>query len=128
MMGAWNDDFELNLSCAKATNTVWRNTYRCQSGWWTAHVLATTTMLLAAVTSVILELKLRGPDLLGYYSTIVRDLRSFDRRYGAGSAIGGVEHTRLFRTLRLRLLDVGEEMGTECLVVAPDGTAKGTQD
>ena len=91
-------------------------------------MLATTTMLAAAIARVALELKLRGPELLGYCSTLIRDSRFFHTRYGAGSTMGGAERTRLFRSLRLKLLDVGVETGTERLVIAPEGATKRAQD
>ena len=90
-------------------------------------MLATTTMLAATITSVALELKLRGPEFLGYCSTLIRDSRFFHTRYGAGSTMGGAERTRLFRSLRLKLLDVGVETGTERLVIDQVGGTKSSQ-
>ena len=125
MMGTINTDF-VAMRSATAKNVVWRSVYRCQWGWWIAYVLSTTAMLIAAIASMTLDLLLRSPELLGYCSSLVRDSRFFDSRYGTGSALGGAERARIFKTLKLKLVDVGAEKGSARLaVVQDDGTREG---
>ena len=111
----------VELISATGKNVVWRNVYRCQWGWWFAYVLATTAMLTAAIASLTFDCLLKSPELLGYCSSLVRDSRFFDARYGTGSAVGGAERARTFKTLRLKLMDVGSETGNARLAVVQEG-------
>ena len=82
-------------------------------------------MLIAAIASMTLHFLLRSPELLGYCSSS-RNSRFFDSRYGTGSAIGGTERARIFKTLKMKLVDVGAETGSARLaVVQDDGTREG---
>lgn len=124
MMGTINTTSVLTRS-ATAKNVVWRNIYRCQWGWWLAYVFATTTLLTAAIASLTFDFVLKGPELLGYCSSLVRDSRYFDNRYGTGSAIGGAERARRFKALRLKLVDVGGETGDARLAILQEETEEG---
>ena len=121
MVGTINGDRVTTISTI-AKNVVWSNIYRCQWGWWFAYVLATTALLTAAIASFTFDCLLKGPALLGYCSSLVRDSKYFDARYGTGSAIGGAERARMFKTLRLKLVDVESETGEARLAVVQDGT------
>ena len=121
MIGVMDPDLVLTAS-TKAKNVMWRNVYRCQWGWWAAYVFATTVMFIATIASLTLDFILKSPEFLGYCSSLVRDSRFFDTRYGTGSAIGGAERARMFKTLRLKLVDVGGETGNARLAVVEDGT------
>ena len=124
MMG--NLDTEsVAMKSATAKNVVWRTVYRCQWGWWFAYVFSTTAMLAAAIASLTFDFLLKGPELLGYCSSLVRDSKYFDARYGSGSAVGAAERTRRFKTLRLKLVDVRGETGDARLAVVQDGRVEG---
>ena len=124
MMGTINTNSVATKSTT-AKNVVWRNIYRCQWGWWFAYVFSTTAMLTAAIASLTFDFLLKGPELLGYCSSLVRDSKYFDARYGSGSAVGAAERTRRFKTVRLKLVDVGGETGDARLAVVQDGRVEG---
>ena len=126
MMGTLNVD-DVATRSATAKNVVWRNVYRCQWGWWFAYVFSTTAMLKAAIASLTFDFLLKGPELLGYCSSLVRDSKYFDARYGSGSAVGAAERTRRFKTVRLKLVDVGGETGDARLAVVQDGRVEGEE-
>ena len=124
MMGTINTE-GVSLKSVTAKNRVWRNIYRCQWGWWSAYVFATTAMLTAAIASLTFDFLRKSPELLGYCSSLVRDSKYFDACYGTGSAIGAAERARTFNTLRLKLMDVGGETGDSRLAIVQAGTKEG---
>lgn len=81
-------------------------------------------MLAATMASIALEFRLKSPELLGYCSSLLRDSRFFDAQFGTGSAVGGAERSRMFKALRVRLLDVGTPTGKARLAIAQDGTGE----
>lgn len=109
MMGFLNlntSDGPLNLTLnSTATHTVWQEVYVCHFGWFFALLLATTTMLCAALVGAFFSYRIRGPDLLGYCSTLLRDT-PYVASLKAGTTMGGMERTRREAGMRVRLVDV----------------------
>jgi hypothetical protein len=65
-------------------------------------------MLLPAVISVIFNYKSNGPDILGYFSSLVKD-NPYITGSGVGSAMTGFARTKFYGGLRLRFVDVEGE-------------------
>jgi hypothetical protein len=58
---------------AQGENFIWQEIYICDFKWLSILLLATTVMLAAAVTGLYFGLATQGPDVLGYFSTTLRD-------------------------------------------------------
>ncbi|KAF9872411.1 hypothetical protein CkaCkLH20_10238 [Colletotrichum karsti] len=91
-----------NQTSARITST--RNVYSADVIW--ATVLITITIILQglAIAGFTLQFLIRGPDILGFASTLTRD-NSFVPVAG-GSTLGGAERARALGDLRLRLSDI----------------------
>lgn len=106
-------------------HTVWRNVYRCQWVWILLSVLASFVMFVAALAGVVLSYVVRGPDLLGYCSSLTRDT-PYVPSGREGSAMDGARRTRELKALKLALCDVaGEHESAGRIAVAEvDGKLK----
>ncbi|KAE8443870.1 hypothetical protein EG329_001279 [Mollisiaceae sp. DMI_Dod_QoI] len=92
----------------QATHVVWQEIYICHFGWLFALFAAAVIMLAAAVIGALFSFKSRGPDVLGYCSTFLRD-SPFVRGGNVGSSMDGPDEGRTFKNMRLRMMDVEPE-------------------
>ncbi|KAM0426222.1 hypothetical protein ACHAPT_008572 [Fusarium lateritium] len=84
---------------------------------WVAILLATTTLLqLLAFLGLILQFFIRGPDVLGFASSLTRDNPYVPLAPG-GSSLDGPDRARKLRDLRLQLADVRPESETGYIAV-----------
>jgi hypothetical protein len=79
--------------------------YVCQWGWWVIFVLACLVMLVVACIGAILNRQTKGPDILGYVSTLTRDTPYVNIPEG-GSGLDGSDRARLLKELRVQMRDV----------------------
>jgi hypothetical protein len=79
--------------------------YECHVWWLVILVVASTLLFGLGVAGVVLRWMTRGPDVLGYASSLARD-NPYVRANAYGSATGGLDYTRRLAGLKVRLLDV----------------------
>jgi hypothetical protein len=103
-----------------ATGTVLQTMYSTSFGWLCILFLATIAMLFAAVTGIWFSLMTRGPDILGYFSTTLRD-SPYVHSSNFGSTMSGRERAKRFRTTRVKLVDVAGENEEGYIAIAEDG-------
>jgi hypothetical protein len=125
MMGFLNlnmsDDtrtFNLTLNTT-ASNIVFNEVYVMHFGWFFALLLATSIMLGAALVGAFFSWRIRGPDILGYCSTLLRDT-PYTSAVKAGTTIDGLERTRRERGMRVKLLDVDPDNEVGYIAIAED--------
>jgi hypothetical protein len=82
--------------------------YRCDPAWLLVYFLASLVMLAAAIVGTVLNHKSNAPEMLGFCSTIVKD-NPHIRGSEAGSAMSGFARTKLFKNLKLKLVDIESE-------------------
>jgi hypothetical protein len=110
----------LNLTLnSTATHIIWREVYICHFGWFFALLLATTTMLSATLVGAFFSYRTRGPDLLGYCSTLLRDT-PYVAGLKAGTTMDGIERTRREARIRVRLMDVDVDNEVGYIAIAED--------
>ena len=87
--------------------TITNNTdvYLCNRGWATILFVASSLLLGLGMFSAIVKYKLRGPQILGYVSTMTRDNPYMELPPG-GCHLNGLERTRLLKDLKVQLRDV----------------------
>lgn len=84
---------------------------------WVAILLATATLLqLLAILGLVLQFFIRGPDVLGFTSSLTRDNPYVPLAPG-GSSLDGPDRARKLRDLRLQLADVRSESETGYIAV-----------
>ena len=108
-----------------ATNIFFNEVYVMNFGWFFALLLATSTVLGAALVGAFLSWRIRGPDILGHCSTLLRDT-PYVTGVKAGTTMDGFERTRREGATRVKLLDVDPDNEVGYIAVAenvgrPDG-------
>jgi hypothetical protein len=108
-----------------ATNIFFNEVYVMNFGWFFALLLATSTVLGAALVGAFLSWRIRGPDILGHCSTLLRDT-PYVTGVKAGTTMDGFEKTRREGATRVKLLDVDPDNEVGYIAVAenvgrPDG-------
>lgn len=92
--------------------------------WMAMYFLTVAIMILASILTVVLRLLAKGPDLLGYVSTLLRDSPFMEEQAARGSTLTGLERARLLENHRVRLLDVQADQDVGRIAIAqigPDG-------
>jgi len=104
---------------ANGTNTVFSPHYVCHWLWFVFFITASTVMLAATMACIYLEAQLRGPDVIGYVSSLVRDTPYV---YGGftSSTLHGIERSKALFNLRLRLQDVKSDSEVGLIAISND--------
>ena len=110
----------------QGTNVVWEEIYMCRFGWFFALLLATTIMFVAAIVGGLFTLMTHCPDVLGYSCTHLRD-SPYVSMSMAGSTRTGVERSRIFGNMRIRLQDVDPDREAGYIAIAEDRGSLGGQ-
>ncbi|KAH7310779.1 hypothetical protein B0I35DRAFT_358262 [Stachybotrys elegans] len=97
------------LNQTESTSTESFVVYRADRRWVVILLVTTSCLEILAVVGLLLELFIRGPDILGYASSLTRDNYVFGLPPD-GSAMDGAERARALRHLRVRLADLQPEM------------------
>ncbi|CZR62297.1 uncharacterized protein PAC_12194 [Phialocephala subalpina] len=106
---------------AQATNVVWEAIYVCNFAWLSVLFLGTIIMFVSALIGLYFSLLIRGPDVLGYISTFLRD-SPYVSTSGQESTMDGLERSRKYGNMKLRLVDVEDENeNTRYIAIAEDG-------
>jgi hypothetical protein len=125
MMGHLNlnmsdEDRTVNLTVnATATNIVYNEVYVLHFGWFFALLLATSTMMGAALVGAFFTWQIKGPEILGPCSTLLRDT-PYVGGVKAGTTMDGLERTRREGDMRIKLLDVDPNNEVGYLAIAED--------
>ncbi|KAF6785188.1 hypothetical protein CSOJ01_15636 [Colletotrichum sojae] len=94
-----------NKTEARITRT--EDAYYVNRFWMVVLMLTTTILQVLAVGGLVLRYLIRGPDILGYASSLTRD-NQFASVLG-GSYLDGAERARSLRNVRVQLADVKPE-------------------
>ncbi|RSL45144.1 hypothetical protein CEP53_010899 [Fusarium sp. AF-6] len=104
------------MNSTSGTRTATYQVYKANR-LWVAILLATTTLLqLLAVLGLVLQFFIRGPDVLGFASSLTRDNPYVPLTPG-GSSLDGPDRARKLRDVRLQLADVRPESETGYIAV-----------
>ncbi|RSL67756.1 hypothetical protein CEP54_003066 [Fusarium duplospermum] len=104
------------MNSTSGTRTAVHRVYKANR-LWVAILLATTTLLqLLALIGLVLQFFIRGPDVLGFASSLTRDNPYVPLAPG-GSSLDGPDRARKLRDLRLQLADVRPESETGYIAV-----------
>lgn len=110
------DNIQPFMNSASGTRTAVHRVYKANR-LWVAILLATTTLLqLLALLGLVLQFFIRGPDVLGFASSLTRDNPYVPLAPG-GSSLDGPDRARKLRDLRLQLADVRPESETGYIAV-----------
>ncbi|KAI8723826.1 hypothetical protein NCS52_00239400 [Fusarium sp. LHS14.1] len=115
------------MNSTSGTRTAVHRVYKANR-FWIAILLATTTILqLLALLGLALQFFIRGPDVLGFTSSLTRDNPYVPLAPG-GSSLDGPDRARKLRDLRLQLADVRPESETGYIAVLAVPSAQDEND
>ena len=107
-----NDDLDDGLrnpfNTTTTTVTTFTDIYICNKAWTAILVIASSALLLCGVCGTIAKYMTRGPDILGYVSTLTRDNPYIDLPPG-GCTLDGLERARLLINMKVKMQDVAAE-------------------
>ena len=94
------------------TITTVTDVYVCNKTWAAILLVASSVLLLFGVYGAIVKYKVRGPQVLGFVSTMTRDNPYINLPPG-GCTLDGLERTRLLKDREIKLRDIapGREVG-----------------
>ncbi|KAI9819460.1 MAG: hypothetical protein M1827_006908 [Pycnora praestabilis] len=111
-----------NNKTAQAISSVYKEVYVCHQAWLFVFLLSTIIMFLAALIGAVLSMVNKGPELLGYCSSLIKDTPYLRGPNKGASALSGSERARKFKDIRLKLVDVeGEKEAGYIALVEDDG-------
>lgn len=115
---AINEMSNVRTRSVEATNEISIDIYTINWAWWVAFICATSIMFALACLALIIDCFLRGPEVLGYCTTLLRDSPFAINGRGVGSAMGASERTRRWKNVEIKLADVqaGEDVGYVAVV------------
>ncbi|KAH6887692.1 hypothetical protein B0T10DRAFT_574855 [Thelonectria olida] len=114
----------MNISAA-VVNTE-RTVYRANRFWITVVLITTFVLQFLAVTGFALRYFIKGPDVLGFASSMTRDNPYVPLPPG-GSGLDGPDRARLLQTMRIQLVDVRPEQDVGYIAVQTVPTAGSEQ-
>jgi len=85
-----------------------RTHYKCSIVWGVILLVCCLVLLVAGLLNLLLGLRIRGPDFLGYVSSLTRDNKYCPTPEG-GSTMNGDERSRLLKDLRVQLVDTNKQ-------------------
>jgi hypothetical protein len=102
-----------------ATSIIFNEVFVLHFGWFFALLLATSTILGAALVGAFFSWRIRGPDILGHCSTLLRDT-PYTSAVKAGTTMDGLEKTRREGSMKVKLLDVDPDSEVGYVAIAED--------
>ena len=107
-----NDDLDGDgvqpFNTTMTTVTTYADIYVCNKVWAAILFIASIALVLCGVCGTIAKYMARGPDILGYVSSLTRDNPYIDLPLG-GCTLDGLERARLLKNLKVKLQDVTGE-------------------
>ncbi|KAE9368721.1 hypothetical protein N431DRAFT_470409 [Stipitochalara longipes BDJ] len=104
---------------SRVTTSQFTLTYECNPAWLLVYFLASLVMLAAAIIGTVLNHKSNAPESLGFCSEMIKDNPNIPGSH-IGSALSGFARTKLFKTLKLRLVDIENENDRGYLAIVQD--------
>jgi hypothetical protein len=104
-----------------ATGTVLQTMYTKSFTWLCILFLAAIAMLFVAIAGIWFSLMTRGPDILGYFSTTLRD-NPYVYFSNFRSTMSGRERAKRFGMTRVKLVDVASESEEGYIAIAEGGS------
>jgi hypothetical protein len=98
--------FYATLTPADTSQTV--EVYVRNQAWLAVLVIASTLLLLISIVGTCTKWMTISPDVLGYVSSLTRD-NPLTPEFGFSSAMDGLECTKAFGGLRIKLEDVNSQ-------------------
>jgi hypothetical protein len=116
-----------SFNSTESTETVWHPVYRANRSWVVVLIITTVCLEILAVAGLVLEFFIRGPDILGFASSLTRE-NPYLRLSRQGSALDGPARARALGSLQVQLADVHprDEVGYIALK-AVSSTERGTR-
>ncbi|KAI5464354.1 hypothetical protein BGZ63DRAFT_421400 [Mariannaea sp. PMI_226] len=101
----------LNLTLGTASTK--REVYRTKGVWVTLLLITTFILEILALLGILLQSLIRGPDVLGFASTMTRDNPYCATAPPGGTFLDGPDRARQLRQMRVQLADIlpGDEKG-----------------
>jgi hypothetical protein len=96
-----------NQTLGTVTTTV--EVYRTDKAWTALHLGTSFVLLILAGLGLALQLLIKGPDVIGYASSMTRDNTYIPLLQDSGSVLHGPTRARLLKDLRVQLADVRPE-------------------
>ena len=105
-----------NINFTNGTNQTWQDVYRYDWRWYMVFIVATSIMTFAAVIGIILEWRVKSPEILGYCSSLIKDSKYIE--ISDNSTLGATDRSKAHTKLKLKLADVAgaEEVGHIAIV------------
>jgi len=114
--------FQSNATTARVAH--YQRVYVSNRSWLALMMICSLILQICAIAGLVLKHRLRGPDILGFVSSMTRD-NQYTPLHPGGSTLDGLERARLLRNVPVRLEDVNwsEDIGRIALTFT-DGEAK----
>ncbi|CAG7566339.1 unnamed protein product [Fusarium equiseti] len=93
------------MNTTQAVVTSKETVYRINRVWLVILIVITNFLAFLGILGLVLQLFIRGPDILGFTSSLTRENAHMDLPPG-GSALDGPARARALRSLRVHLADV----------------------
>lgn len=117
-------DGAFNTTTVTITNAT--DIYICNKTWAMILVVASSTLLLFGLYGAVVKHRTRGPQVLGYVSSMTRDNPYVNLPPG-GCALDGLERTRLLKDVEVRLRDVAPRRGVGHIALSDAGPSDGAE-
>ncbi|KAF6807150.1 hypothetical protein CPLU01_15828 [Colletotrichum plurivorum] len=119
-------DVWTNQTSALVTRT--EDAYYLNAVWAAILVIATTVLQALAVGGLVLRCLIRGPDVLGFASSLTRDNRFVP--VSGGSSLDGADRARSLRDVRVQFADVQpqESCGYVAFTIAASASDRDKKD
>lgn len=101
---------EGRFNTTTTTVTTFTDIYICDRMWAVILFIASCVLLLCGICGATVKHMARGPQILGYVSTMTRDNPYIDLPSG-GCTLDGLERARLLKDLEVQMQDVAAEGG-----------------
>jgi hypothetical protein len=109
------------LNSTDATATITNKVYLANRSWVTVLIITTLILELLAVLGFALKFMIRGPDILGFASSLTRE-NPYTPLAAGGTGLDGPDRARELRDMRVQLVDArpNDEMGYIAIRQLPD--------
>jgi len=104
-------------------NTTTRPIWVCSFVWASLLFASSSILLVVGLAGLVLKLRTRGPDMLGFVSSLTHD--NVHVPLGGGGAVLGMERSRLLKNMRLKIGDVKAREEVGHIALAADGVHVG---
>lgn len=98
--------WEPTYDMIQATASDTRDIYIADRRWCASLLVISSILQILAIAGLVLRAWIAGPALLGYASSLMRDNPYFPKSVSScGSALGGADRARMFKDMRVQIMD-----------------------